>query len=139
MDSEFILLVDGDTSIRRVLHTTLGNLGFEILEAASGEDGLWMVHTRPVHAVLLDINLPGMSGIEICRKIRMLSPRIPILMLSAFDSEDDKVEALDAGADDYITKPLRLRELIARIRAAIDRSKVYAEGRIGVPVLDVEY
>jgi two-component system KDP operon response regulator KdpE len=119
MESGVILVVDDEMSIRRALHTTLEKLGFKVVEAARGEEALSLVRTNPFDAVLLDINMPGMNGIETCKSMRRLFPRIPILMLTVRDSEDDKVEALDAGADDYITKPFQLRELTARIRAAM--------------------
>jgi two-component system KDP operon response regulator KdpE len=123
MESGLILIVDDELSIRRALHTTLNKLGFKTVEAARGEEALSLVRANPFDAVLLDINMPGMSGIDTCRCIRRFSPRMPILMLTVRDSEDDKVEALDAGADDYITKPFQLRELTARIRAAMRWAK----------------
>jgi two-component system KDP operon response regulator KdpE len=121
-----ILVVDDEMSIRRALRTTLQKLGFIIVEAARGEEALSLVRTNPFDAVLLDINMPGMNGIDTCKNMRRLFPRIPILMLTVRDSEDDKVEALDAGADDYITKPFQLRELTARIRAAMRWTKASA-------------
>jgi two-component system KDP operon response regulator KdpE len=121
-----ILVVDDEISIRRALHTTLQRLGFSIVEAARGEEALSLVRTNSFDAVLLDINMPGMTGIETCKNMRRIFPRIPILMLTVRDSEDDKVEALDAGADDYITKPFQLRELTARIRAAMRWTKASA-------------
>jgi two-component system KDP operon response regulator KdpE len=119
MDSGLILVVDDEIAIRHVLHTVLGSQGFETVEAARGEDALELVLDSPFDAVLLDVNMPGMNGIDTCRIMRKLLPRIPILMLSVRDSEDDKVRALNAGANDYITKPFRLREMVARIRAAM--------------------
>ena len=119
MESGMILVVDDETSIRRALHSTLNKLGFTTIEAARGEEALALVRTNSFDAVLLDINMPGMSGVDTCRSMRRFLPRMPILMLTVRDSEDDKVEALDAGADDYITKPFQLRELTARIRAAM--------------------
>ncbi len=126
MESGVILIVDDEISIRRALHTTLQKLGFKVVEAARGEEALSLVRTNSFDAVLLDINMPGMTGIDTCRNIRRLFPRIPILMLTVRDSEDDKVEALDAGADDYVTKPFQLRELTARIRAAMRWTKASA-------------
>jgi two-component system KDP operon response regulator KdpE len=123
MESGVILVVDDEMSIRRALHATLQKLGFKVVEAARGEEALSLVRTNPFDAVLLDINMPGMTGIDTCKNIRRLFPRIPILMLTVRDSEDDKVEALDAGADDYVTKPFQLRELTARIRAAMRWTK----------------
>src|SRR6202142_4464469 len=126
MESGVILVVDDEMSIRRALHTTLQKLGFKVVEAARGEEALSLVRTNPFDAVLLDINMPGMNGVDTCKSMRRLFPRIPILMLTVRDSEDDKVEALDAGADDYITKPFQLRELTARIRAAMRWAKATA-------------
>ncbi|MBB6145562.1 two-component system KDP operon response regulator KdpE [Silvibacterium bohemicum] len=116
-----VLIVEDDFSLRRSLRITLGALDFEIHEAANGEEALTRVTMQPYDAVLLDINMPGMGGIEACMRIRRNFPRLPILLLTVRDSEDDKVNALDAGADDYITKPFQTRELAARIRSAIRR------------------
>jgi two-component system KDP operon response regulator KdpE len=138
MESGMILIVDDETSIRRALRTTLSKLGFTTVDAARGEEALSLIPTSSFDAVLLDINMPGMTGIETCRCIRRVSARIPILMLTVRDSEDDKVEALDAGADDYITKPFQLRELTARIRAAMRWAKApTAEQANESPVLQV--
>src|ERR1035437_5912183 len=138
MQSGMLLIVDDEMSIRRALHTTLHKLGFKTVEAARGEEALSLVRTNSFDAVLLDINMPGMSGIDTCRNMRRLSPRIPILMLTVRDSEDDKVEALDAGADDYVTKPFQLRELTARIRAAMRWAKApFLQQEDAVPVLHV--
>jgi two-component system KDP operon response regulator KdpE len=99
-------------------------MGFIVVDASRGEEALSLVRVTQFDAVLLDVDIPGMGGIETCRSIRHLIPRLPILMLTVMDSEDDKVVALDAGADDYITKPFRLRELTARLRSAVRRSNV---------------
>lgn len=119
-----VLLVDDDASIRRALHTTLSALGFEIEEASSGEQAVSFVRTERYDAVLLDINMPGRGGIEACRSLRRLAPGLPILMLTVRDSADDKIDALDAGADDYITKPFHVGELTARVRSAVRRSRL---------------
>ena len=124
MESGLILVVDDELSIRRVLQKTLCGFGFKTMEATRGEEALSMTCATPFDAVLLDINMPGMNGIETCKIMRRMNPRVPILMLTVRDNEDDKVEAFDAGADDYITKPFRLRELLARIRAAMRWAKV---------------
>jgi two-component system KDP operon response regulator KdpE len=123
MESGLILIVDDEAPIRRALRATLDKLGFQTVEAARGEEALSLVRTNSFDAVLLDINMPGMNGIDTCRNVRRLYPLMPILMLTVCDSEDDKVEALDAGANDYITKPFQLRELTARIRAAMRWTK----------------
>src|ERR1700678_3421313 len=118
-----ILIVDDDASVRRALHTTLQTLGFSTSEASGGEEALVLARTAPYDVVLLDINMPGMDGLETCRQLRRMLPRIAILMLTVRDSEDDKVQALEAGADDYVTKPFHIRELTARVRAAIRRAQ----------------
>ena len=118
-----VLLVDDDASIRRALRMTLSALGFEIEEASSGEQAVSFVRAERYDAVLLDINMPGRGGIEACRNLRRLAPGLPILMLTVRDSEDDKIDALDAGADDYVTKPFHVGELTARVRSAVRRSR----------------
>jgi len=118
-----VLIVDDERSIRVSLRTILSNIGFEIIEAARGEEALSLVRTAQFDAVLLDINMPGIGGVEVCRQMRKKSARLPIVMLTVQGSEDRKVEALDAGADDYITKPFQLRELIARLKAAVRRNQ----------------
>jgi two-component system, OmpR family, KDP operon response regulator KdpE len=116
-----LLIVEDDSALRRSLRTTLDILGFDVGEASNGEDGLVRLRMVDYEAVLLDINMPGIGGIETCRRIRRIYTKMPILMLTVRDSEDDKVEALEAGADDYVTKPFQTRELTARIRAAVRR------------------
>ena len=116
-----VLIVEDDVSLRRSLHSTLGILGFDIGEAGNGEDALVRLRMVDYDAVLLDINMPGFGGIEVCIRMRRIFTRLPILMLTVRNSEDDKVQALEAGADDYITKPFQIRELTARVRAAIRR------------------
>jgi len=116
-----VLVVDDDSSTRRALRTTLSGMGFTVVEAARGEEALSLVRVTRFDAVLLDVDMPGMGGLEACRTIRHAVARLPILMLTVMDSEDDKVLALDAGADDYITKPFQLRELTARLRSAVRR------------------
>jgi two-component system, OmpR family, KDP operon response regulator KdpE len=117
-----VLIVDDEPSIRRAIRTTFGTLGFDIAEAINGEQALPLLRAANFDAVLLDVNMPGMGGLEACREIRRQFPRIAVLMLTVRDNEDDKVEALDAGADDYVTKPFPIRELVARVRAAVRRS-----------------
>ena len=138
-----ILIVDDESAIRRALKTTLRDLGFSTIEAARGEEAVALVRTNSFDAVLLDINMPGMSGVQACRSMRQFSAQLPILMLTVRDSEDDKVEALDAGASDYVTKPFQLRELAARIRASMrmtnkTRDVLTEVIRVGDVVLDPE-
>ena len=116
-----LLIVEDDSALRRSMHTTLGSLGFDVTEASNGEEALIRLRMPHYEVVLLDINMPGMGGIETCRRIRRMSTKQQILMLTVRDDEDDKVEALEAGADDYVTKPFQSRELTARIRTAIRR------------------
>ncbi len=117
-----VLIVDDETSIRRALHATFGTLGYDIAEAMNGEQALPLLRASSFDAVLLDINMPGMGGLAACREIRRQFPKVAVLMLTIRDEEDDKVEALEAGADDYVTKPFAIRELVARLRAALRRS-----------------
>jgi two-component system, OmpR family, KDP operon response regulator KdpE len=119
-----ILVVDDEASIRQALRVTLGKIGFDVAEAATGEEALALVDREHYDAVLLDMNMPGMGGMAACREIRRMSPGLPILMVTIRDSQDDKVEALESGADDYVTKPFHMRELTARVRAAIRRSQI---------------
>jgi two-component system, OmpR family, KDP operon response regulator KdpE len=121
-----VLIVEDDSALRRTLRAALQSIGFEVGEASSGEEALAGLRKVDYETVLLDINMPGMGGIETCRLIRRVFPRISILMLSVRDSEDDKVAALDAGADDYITKPFQMREMTARLRSAIRRYRAPA-------------
>ena len=100
---------------------SLGASAFQVEEAAGGEAGLAMLSEKHFDAVLLDINMPGLSGVEVCRRMRAAGMRTAVLMVTVRDSEDDKVRALNAGADDFITKPYRLRELIARLEAVLRR------------------
>jgi two-component system, OmpR family, KDP operon response regulator KdpE len=134
-----VLIVDDEPSIRKALHTTLSGLGFEIQEAAGGEQAVSFVRTEHYDAALLDINMPGIGGIETCRSMRRLEPHLPILMLTVREDAEDKIEALDAGADDYITKPFHIGELMARVRAAVRRSRATQNSRDAVIVIgDIE-
>jgi two-component system, OmpR family, KDP operon response regulator KdpE len=134
-----VLVVDDEPSIRRALHTTLSSLGFHVEEASGAEQAVTFVRRERYDAALLDINMPGMGGIEACRAIRRLSPRLPILMLTVRDSAEDKIEALDAGADDYVTKPFHVGELMARVRAAVRRSQNDGVIAIGDIELDLDH
>jgi two-component system KDP operon response regulator KdpE len=116
-----ILIVDDELAIRRALRPPLAELGFQVAEASRGEEALQLLRSGGYDVVLLDINMPGIGGIETLRRIRAFAPRLPILMLTVRDQEEDKVAALDLGADDYVTKPFSTRELIARIRTAVRR------------------
>jgi len=139
MSQSRVLVVDDEPSIRKALHTTLSGLGFEIEEAAGGEQAVSFVRSEHYDAALLDINMPGMGGIETCRTMRRLEPQLPILMLTIRDDAEDKIEALDAGADDYITKPFHVGELMARVRAAVRRSHAAQDNKDAVIAIgDIE-
>ena len=115
-----ILVVDDDPQIRRVMRTTLVVQGYEVADTRSGEEAVEKLRDEKYDLILLDMNMSGMDGIETCREIRSSSD-VAIVMLTVRDSEKDKVAALDAGADDYVTKPFSTPELLARVRAALRR------------------
>jgi two-component system KDP operon response regulator KdpE len=115
-----ILVVDDDPQIRRVMRVTLSAQGYEVTDARSGEDALERIREGRRDLILLDMNMEGMDGVETCRELRASSDAA-IIMLTVRDTEKDKVMALDAGADDYITKPFSTPELLARVRAALRR------------------
>ncbi len=119
-----VLIVDDEPSVRRSLHSTLLSLGFDIGEASSGEEAIEICRIVKYDAVLLDINMPGKSGIETCAELRKMRPRLAILIVSVNDDYDRRVQALEAGADDYVTKPFHMRELTARIRASLRRTRM---------------
>ncbi len=121
MDHTHILVIDDDVSIRRLLRSSLHERGYRVSVAASGEEGLDVAAGDPPAAVILDLGLPDMDGVELCRQLRSWSD-VPILVLSARDQEMEKVRALDLGADDYLTKPFSTHELLARIRVALRHS-----------------
>jgi two-component system KDP operon response regulator KdpE len=114
-----LLIVGGDPLVRRTLHTTLYSLGFDIGEARTREEAVALCHVVRYEAVLLDIGIPGKLEIDACRALRRMLPRSAIFMLSVNDDHDRKIEALDAGADDYVMKPFHMQELTARIRSAL--------------------
>lgn len=113
-----IVIIEDDPQICRFLRTSLTVHGFQVFEASTGEQGLVEVGTRKPELVILDLGLPRMDGIEVIRKIRTWSA-VPIIVLSARSQENDKITALDAGADDYLTKPFSIGELAARIRVSL--------------------
>jgi len=129
------LLVDDELSFRRALRTSLAASGFAVEEAPSGEDAIAILAQRPFDLMLLDMNMPGAGGVETCREVRAFLPRIGIVMITVRDSEGDMVKALEAGADDYLTKPVRFRELVARLRAVSRR--LHAEDAAELLVLRV--
>ena len=120
MSGATILVVDDEPQIRRVMRSTLSAHGYLITEATNGEDAVESVRKNRPDLVLLDVNMPGIGGLDACREIRRSSDA-PIIMLTVRNAERDKVLALDAGADDYVVKPFGIEELLARIRAALRR------------------
>jgi two-component system, OmpR family, KDP operon response regulator KdpE len=130
MPSGRVLVVDDDPQILRAVRTTLHAHGFDVLSAGNGETALDVLTDAEVDLVILDLGLPGIGGHEVIRRVRGWSD-VPIIVLSVRESQDDKVEAFEAGADDYVTKPFGMPELLARMRAVRRR----AEGERGEPVL----
>lgn len=122
-----ILLIEDDLHIRRFLRASLPTQGYDLLEAASGREGLSLAAAQVADVLLLDLGLPDMEGIEVIRQVREWSA-VPIIILSARDQEREKVATLDAGADDYLTKPFGVGELLARIRVVLRRSPQAGEG-----------
>jgi DNA-binding response OmpR family regulator len=117
-----ILLVEDDESILFGLQDILEGEGYQISTASNGIDGLKLALEKPIDLLVLDIMLPGMNGFDICKNIKKEKLTLPIMMLTAKNSEMDKISGLDYGADDYITKPFSLSELLARIRAILRRT-----------------
>jgi two-component system KDP operon response regulator KdpE len=137
MSSARIMVVDDDPQIRRVLRTALVAQGYEVVVARNGEEALEKLRDEKLDLVILDMNMPGMNGLETCRMIRSTSD-LAIIMLTVRDSESYKVEALDAGADDYVTKPFGSPELLARIRAAFRRSPLLSTDAQVIRLDDLE-
>ena len=119
-----VLVVDDEPALRKAICASLATGGFTVEEAATGADAVRALKLRLFDLVLLDVNMPGMSGLEACRQIRAFAPRAGIIMVTVRDAEDDKVQALEAGADDYVTKPFRFRELVARLGAVLRRTRM---------------
>jgi len=130
-----ILVVDDEPQIRRVLRSALVDAGYEVADARTGETALEMARAEKFDLVLLDINMLGMNGIETCRSFRSNSD-ISVIMLTVRNGEADKIEALDAGADDFVTKPFSTKELMARIRAVLRRTPSFRDANSPVVKLD---
>src|ERR1700689_4964392 len=141
MNTATILVVDDEPQLRRAMKATLTDLGYSVMEAKTGEEALELLRRDTPDLILLDLNMPGIGGLETCRAIRENS-ELPIIVLSVRNTERDKVDALDAGADDFVTKPFGIQELLARIRAAIRRlpSSGDAPERVVVsPELEIDF
>jgi two-component system KDP operon response regulator KdpE len=121
VSSATVLIVDDEPQIRRVVRTTLTSQGYSAIEARTGDEALEQIRKEHVDLILLDVNMPGTSGLETCQEIRRTSD-VSIIMLTVRNTEGDKVQSLDAGADDYVVKPFGSEELMARVRAALRRS-----------------
>jgi len=125
-----ILVVDDDRAVREALERALGLEGYNVELAADGAEALAAVERREPDAVVLDVLMPGIDGLEVCRLLRKAQSRVPILMLTVRDELGDRIEGLDAGADDYLGKPFELEELLARVRALLRRAAPGASGEI---------
>jgi two-component system, OmpR family, KDP operon response regulator KdpE len=139
-----VLIADDEAALRRALRTSLAATGFAVEEARNGEEALAAFGERRCDVVLLDINMPGMSGVETCQRLRAADKDVGIVMVTVRDTEEDMVRALEAGADDFVTKPYRFGELVARLRAVLRRVKSQGEpeGRVqraGELELDLEH
>jgi DNA-binding response OmpR family regulator len=117
-----VLVVEDDATVREITRRYLGDAGYAVDEAADGVAGLHSARAHPPDAVVLDVMLPGLSGLEVCRALRDTHPLLPIVMLSALGDEGDRVAGLEFGADDYVTKPFSARELVLRVAAVLRRA-----------------
>lgn len=136
-----ILVVDDDRAVRDALRRALTLAGYEVAQAEDGEQALERIAQSVPDAVVLDIGLPGFDGLEVCRRVRMLGNRVPILILTARDAVSDRIDGLDVGADDYMVKPFDVGELKARIRALLRRANPEGAGEVlafAEVVLDAE-
>lgn len=144
MSSGRILIADDEPQIRRVMRAALAAAGYEVSDARNGEQAIESLRENPVDLLLLDMNMPGAGGLETCRAIRRERPGAEpaIIMLTVRGAEKDKVMALDAGADDYVTKPFSMAELLARIRATLRRVPAGAETgmqRIALDGVEIDF
>jgi two-component system KDP operon response regulator KdpE len=131
MNAGRILVVDDEPQIRRVMRVTLGGAGYQVSDVRSGEEALEKLREDRFDLVLLDVNLPGITGIETCCRIRSQSD-VRVIMLTVRNSNQDAVSALDAGADDYVTKPFSIEVLLARVRATLRRSTLGVEPGVDI-------
>jgi DNA-binding response OmpR family regulator len=135
-----VLVVEDDAAIARGLADALGYEGYDVSVARTGEDGLRLLREREPQLVILDVMLPGMSGFEVCRRARRERSDVAILMLTARGQEVDRVMGLDLGADDYVTKPFSLPELLARVRAILRRSQLHAQpARVAIGDVAIDF
>ena len=121
MSGESVLVIDDEEPVRRFLRVALGGQSYRVIEAATGKDGIRAVEVQKPDVIILDLGLPDLDGVEVTRLLRQTT-QTPVIILSVRGSENDKIAALDAGADDYLTKPFGIGELLARLRAALRRA-----------------
>jgi two-component system response regulator MprA len=134
-----VLVVDDEPQLRRALERALKLEGYEVALAADGDEGLAAMSSAPCDAVVLDVLMPNRDGLSVCRELRDRGDRTPVLMLTARDAVQDRVDGLDAGADDYVVKPFALDELLARLRALLRRSNgAGADGRLSYADLTLD-
>lgn len=142
-----VLVIEDDPEIVDLLEIHLKDLSCDLIKSYSGEDGLVQVKSNPLDLVILDVMLPGIDGMEVCRRIRSEQINVPVLMLTAKSEEIDKVLGLETGADDYLTKPFSIREFIARVKAIFRRSQMIQDSlssdggnviEVGGLMIDVE-
>jgi DNA-binding response OmpR family regulator len=142
MSAAHIVVVEDEPAIRRGVVDALRVAGYQVSEAPDGPRGLTAATTNGVHLVLLDLLLPKMDGLEVLRRLRQERPSVPVIILTARGSEDDRVRGLRMGADDYVVKPFSARELLARVEAVLrrapDRPPALAEARLGRAVIDLQ-
>ncbi|MBV9696809.1 MAG: response regulator transcription factor [Gammaproteobacteria bacterium] len=133
-----VLVVEDEAALRETLRTRLGAAGFTVDTAADGQEGVFAGSEYPIDVAIVDLGLPGMSGLELIRRLREARKTLPILILTARDNWQDKVEGLQAGADDYVTKPFHFEEVLARVQALLRRAGGWASPqlRCGPVVLD---
>jgi two-component system KDP operon response regulator KdpE len=136
-DFRTVLVVDDERSMRDSLRVVLSSYSYTVIEASTGEEAVALTNTAQFDAVLLDINMPGIDGIEVCCTMRKAHPRLPILMLSVEEDQDCKAGAFEAGAADFIAKPFYLGELTARLRAAVRRGRISGLSGEGILIGDL--
>jgi two-component system response regulator MprA len=137
-ESPTVLIVDDEPAVRSSLERALRTEGLAVVEAADGNEALGRLAEGRVDAVVLDVMMPPPDGLEVCRRVRAAGDRTPVLMLTARDAIDDRVEGLDAGADDYLVKPFALRELLARVRALLRRVDSGGDGPLRFADLELD-
>ncbi|MEA2432801.1 MAG: two-component system, OmpR family, response regulator MprA [Actinomycetota bacterium] len=132
-----VLVVDDEPAVRQALKRALSMEGYEVALAEDGNEALKSLMEKPADAVVLDVLMPNTDGLEVSRRLRKMGDDVPILMLTAKDAIEDRVEGLDAGADDYLVKPFALEELFARLRALLRRTST-GEGNLSFADLELD-